>query len=119
MSFPIASQATGLSFTQLRKLREFYEYKYAQDAAYSLKHSGSDLFDLSTEVACEHDYFPVTLNEVEFESRCEGQVKQASKKVRWADKVEKAAVKRQRRDTGVWTDEVRRALIAGLVRECW
>lgn len=41
------------------------------------------------------------------------------KKVCWIDNVERARMKRQRRDAGVWTDEAWQALIASLARECW
>lgn len=117
MSFLFTNRSPGLSFAQLRKIREFREHKYAQDAAYSLKHSNADPFDLSNEVDGGH--IPGTLNRVKFKGKREGKAEKTLKKLRWADRAEKAALKRQRIDSGVWTDEARRALIANLAREYW
>lgn len=118
MPFLFANQAMGLSFTQLRKLHEFREYRYAQDAAYSLKHSTPEPFALTNEVARDHGHIPGTLKGLKLKGSREGNVEEkASNKVRWADRVEKAAMERQRVDSDIRTDEARRALIAGLARE--
>ncbi|KAF3044944.1 hypothetical protein E8E11_000194 [Didymella keratinophila] len=119
MSFLFTPQATGPSFTQLRKLGDFREYEYAQDAAYSLKHFSPEPFDLSVEIDRQYAHVLGTLNAVKFDTTREGKIEKPSNKVRWADKAKKAAMKRQRRGAGVWTDEARRALIANLARERW
>ena len=109
----------GLSFAQLRKLRECVEYKYALAATHALEHFNLDPFDPSNEVARDYGHIQGALNGVKFKRRCEDEVEKTSKMIRWADKVQKAAMKRQRGDSGIETDEARRTLIFNLARECW
>ena len=68
----------------------------------------------------KHGHIPGTFNSLDSKAGRKANVDIApSKKLRWADKVEKAAMKSHRMDTGIWTDETRRGLIANLARECW
>lgn len=71
MAFLFTAPCTSLSFTQLRKLREFREDKYAQEAALSLEHSNADPFELSSEVS-GYGYLQGTLNAMKFKGQCEG-----------------------------------------------
>lgn len=99
----------GLSFNQFRKLRECHEYKYARDAAYSLKQSDPESLYLMNEVTHDHGHISGTVTRLDSKAGHKCKIEGETKKVRWADKVEEVAMKRHRVDSSTWTDVTRQA----------